>query len=141
MRHHKQLFRHDPANGVYGDCFRTAVACLLDLDPQLLPHDHCELEDGEQMRRMNAWLARRDLVLINFGFPADRPVADLLASMVHAVGRECRFLLSGASPRGTCHVVVAHPTGIIHDPHPDGGGLVGPCPDGFWHITFVGALV
>ena len=33
-----QLNKHDPANGVYGDCGRTVIACLLDLHPSEVPH-------------------------------------------------------------------------------------------------------
>ena len=36
MTPQNQLHKHDPANGVYGDCGRTAIACLLDLHPS--PH-------------------------------------------------------------------------------------------------------
>ncbi len=28
MRPQKQLFKHDPANGVYGDCHRAAIATI-----------------------------------------------------------------------------------------------------------------
>jgi hypothetical protein len=32
VRFTKQLFRHKPDEGVFGDCFRTAIACILELD-------------------------------------------------------------------------------------------------------------
>jgi hypothetical protein len=48
MTPHKQRFRHDPANGIYGDCWRTAIACLLDIQPEEIPHEHRVYADNEQ---------------------------------------------------------------------------------------------
>lgn len=33
MKYNKQLFRHHPEQGIFGDCHRTAIACMLDLEP------------------------------------------------------------------------------------------------------------
>lgn len=38
MQYHKQLCKHDPENGSYGDCVRTCIANLLDLHPSNVPH-------------------------------------------------------------------------------------------------------
>ena len=51
MRPQQQKFKHDPANGSYGDCFRTALACILDLDRDEVPHfnEGLQFDDGNQM--------------------------------------------------------------------------------------------
>lgn len=38
MQYHKQLNKRDPENGVFGDCYRTAVACILDKHPSEVIH-------------------------------------------------------------------------------------------------------
>lgn len=38
MKFHTQEFRHDPENGVYGDCQRAIVASLLGLEMSEVPH-------------------------------------------------------------------------------------------------------
>ena len=45
MTPYKQLNHHDPDNGIIGDCYRTAIACLLDLPPDALPN-YCEGPGG-----------------------------------------------------------------------------------------------
>ena len=52
MTPHKQLNRHRPEEGVFGDCYRTAIACLLDLRPQDVPHVADTSTMAEQDRRM-----------------------------------------------------------------------------------------
>lgn len=32
IKKQKQAFKHDPANGIYGDCYRTGIACILGID-------------------------------------------------------------------------------------------------------------
>jgi hypothetical protein len=61
MTPYKQLVKHDPFNGQYGDCARTAIACLLNMHPSEVEHfleDGCA--DGEVFwRRVNGWLSAR----------------------------------------------------------------------------------
>ena len=144
MTPHLQMFRHDPENGVHGDCFRTAIACLLDMAPGDVPHFNSpELIDmNAQNQLARDWLAERGLALIEFAWPAESVTFDeLIANLRAGAGSDdLHFMLTGQSPRGTCHVVIANGSGIVHDPHPDGGGLVGPS-DGFWWGGFIGRLV
>jgi len=39
MKFYKQKYLHDPGNGVIGDCYRTAIGCILEIDPMELPHN------------------------------------------------------------------------------------------------------
>lgn len=142
MTPHIQLFRHDPANGVMGDCYRTCVACLLDLQPEDVPHVVQSMDDGEACTaRMNEWLAGRGLKFIPMGWPSDQMAMEDALLVASAFSPGTAFLFSGTSPRGTDHVTIARDGEIVHDPHPDGGNLVGPMGDGWWHIEFLGARV
>lgn len=38
MKFHKQRFLSDKANGIFVDCMRTAIACILDLEMDDVPH-------------------------------------------------------------------------------------------------------
>lgn len=144
MTPHLQLNRHNPALGEYGDCFRTAIACLLDLPPAEVPHFTYRVADGEAAdAAARAWLACRGLSLITVPFDGEIPLAELLPAMAQRSGAGVRFILGGASWRGIMHVVIASPAGVEHDPM--GGdpaqALQGPAPDGHWWIWWLGALV
>lgn len=138
---HKQRFRHDPENGVYGDCYRTALACLLDLEPEEVPHENRQMTGEEFLRYYRAWLAERGLTLWYFRYtvPPEQGIAWMFEAMGSWNGDQ-PFMLSGKSPRGTNHVVIATRAGIIWDPHPDGGDLVGPDEDGCYNVEVIGAL-
>ena len=52
-----QTVKHDPENGLYGDCYRACVACLLNLEVDQVPHfyhDGCNSEIGD--KRCREWL-------------------------------------------------------------------------------------
>lgn len=49
------------------------------------------------------------------------------------------YLLGGDAGRGTGHTVVGFGGTIVHDPHPDNVGLIGPMDDGYYWVTFFGA--
>lgn len=136
MKFHKQLHRHDPANGVYGDCQRTVLACLLDLkEPEAVPHfNHDGCPDGVFWDRLDGWLRKKGFARWQVYFPGDIALQDVLQTM----GRTnpgMYYQLAGKSPRNTQHVVICVGDAILHDPHPDGGGIVAPDDtNGMWNI-------
>jgi hypothetical protein len=137
MKYHKQAFRHDPANGVYGDCFRTAVACVLEVPRDEVPHvfhDGCDGPTADE--RMNAWLAARGLMQFVIAFDGkDLSLEQVLAPINCAVGGMPEYLLYGRSKNGTDHVVVCMGNRVAWDPAIDDSGIVGPCNDGYWWIV------
>ena len=148
MRKHKQLFIHDPENKVYGDCFRTCLACLLDRKPAQVPHFFDCGEEGEAREcfdAAHAWLGERGLGLYEWPLNGSLMLDEALA-WIHHYGRDSYTMLTGASIRGTNHTVIVHDGKIVHDPSPLGTdpatALVGPAhsPDGdkYW---FIGVLV
>lgn len=101
--HTQTIFVNDP-RGIPGDCMRTAVASLLDLPTQAVPH-FVLFEDW--FGAFNLWLNGRGLRI--HPLPASN------------VDRECLAL--GMSPRDVEHVVVWGAEGLVHDPHPSRAGI------------------
>lgn len=139
----KQLYRHDPANGVYGDCYRTVIACLLDLAPTDVPHINEDTGASgmkEQGDAMDVWLAGRGLREINIAFPGDTPLADVLSTM-EAMNPGLRFMITGTSRNETNHCVICRSGEIEWDPSLTDSGIVGPADNGFWLASFLGVRV
>ena len=117
MTPHLQKIMHSPDEDRYGDCARTAIACLLDLDPEQVPHwfdGEDEVERRAKERR--DWLKDRGygLLIINY-FPEEtqQEVMDYTAN----ISEDILYLLVGRSSRGECnHTVVCKGSKVIHDP-------------------------
>ena len=140
MTPYKQLLQHDPDNGVYGDCYRTALACLLDEPPQDIPHFNDQNNDMWQVDS-DAWLERRGLLMIRLVTDGQSVDVALAEGKVH-VPYSMFYMVVGDSPRGVGHNVIAHEDRIVHDPStypPDSRGpIIGPHPDtGFFHIEYL----
>lgn len=132
----KQLNHHDPANGVYGDCYRTAIACLLDMAPSEVPH---VFENGggsmeTQFKAMDAWLSARDLTEINIPLVGDCPLDRALEVMGHWSGG-IHYMLTGRSGTGCNHVVICQGREIVWDPSQTCSGILGPADDGYWWFS------
>lgn len=144
MKPQKQLFRHRPSEGTYGDCHRTAIAIVLGLDASDVPH-FMDCADGssadEAHDRCEAWLNARGIATINVLFPGEVPLAEVLNTVAacNPRGRPV-FILGGESRNGVNHSVVACDGRIVCDPSQDESGIVGPCSDGFYWLTFFGHL-
>lgn len=143
MRPQKQLNRHQPAAGIYGDCHRTAIAIILDLNAAEVPHfmDPKHGEPDEAHNLFEAWLNERGICTINMVFPGDTGLSDLLHS-VSELNRRSRpvFILGGESRNGTNHSVVCCDGKIVCDPSQTESGIIGPCTDGYYWVTFFGHL-
>lgn len=114
MTPYKQLIKHDPKNGQYGDCARTTIACLMDRHPQEVPHF---LHDGETdgnifWKRVDDWLGI--FGLRSFGLPFDTDVPGILAAMGNQYP-DLYYMLGCASPTAD-HFVIACGNQIVHDP-------------------------
>jgi hypothetical protein len=137
MRQNKQAFKHNPAAGVYGDCFRTAVSCVLELPRDEVPHvfhDGCDGKTADE--RMNKWLAARGLMQFVIAFEgAGLTLDQVLAPINCATKGAPEYLLYGKSKNGTDHVVVCRGNEVVWDPAIDDSGIVGPCTDGFWWVV------
>lgn len=113
---HQTKFK-DAERGIRGNCLQAAVASVLDLPLDEVPH-FIEHDDWERV----------------------------FSDFLHARGLdyECRYVLRdeppdgyaigyGTSPRGIKHAVVTYGWRMVHDPHPDGTGLSSL--DGWWELV------
>lgn len=136
MRLTKQIFRHDPENGVYGDCYRTAIACLLDLDPQDVPHEHRDLSGDEHVALYKDWLHARGLFRVAVPMQCDSVAWALQVAAHWSDGLP--YIFTGTSRTGVNHCVVGQADKIIHDPSQTEAGIVGPCqPDGYYWVEWI----
>jgi hypothetical protein len=145
MKVQKQLNRHRPDEGIFGDCHRTAIACVLDMDAKDVPHfmdgkHDCEADASH--RAVEAWLNERGLTHINVLFPGETSFDLVLQSVKNSNpnGGPHVFILGGRSRNNVNHSVVCCDGEIVCDPSIDSSGIVGPMDDGYWWVTFFGAL-
>ena len=136
MIRRKQLYRHDPANGVYGDCHRTAIPCLLDLEPIEVPHFGNDYAGPEAFFRREAeWLATQGLCSVSCAYQST--LEDLLRAQ-HHLNQGIYYLLGGKSRTGCGHTVVACGGEIVWDPSLDDAGIIAPFDsDGLYWVTFL----
>ncbi|MCS3725473.1 hypothetical protein [Bradyrhizobium betae] len=141
MKPQKQLLRHNPPAS-YGDCFRTAIAIVLDMDAADVPHFMDGGVSGDDgAAAAEAFLNAHGMTAINIVVDGARPLQAVLDSIAGTNLRQMpAFLLTGTSRNSCAHVVVGCNGDIVCDPSIDGSGIVGPCDDGFYWLTFFGAL-
>lgn len=133
MRPLKQLIKHDPENGAYGDCHRTCLAVILDLEPLDVPH-FCDGPVGETdnwSELEKIWLAKRGLMKAAIPIYGEFSLSWILESLKN-VSPGVPFILGGRSTLDCNHSVVILDGEIFCDP--SGNGIVGPCDDGWWWL-------
>ena len=110
-----QLILHDPENDQYGDCFRTCIACLLEIeDISSVPH-FCDNTNERWVPDLNKRLG-------NFGY-AYIDVTGVNNEWYREQGINTHHVISGMGPRGTRHSVIGLNGEIVWDPHPSRDGL------------------
>lgn len=133
MRIQKQLYRHDPENSVWGDCHRTCLAMLLDMDAREVPHiAHGDPRDWRV--RESEFLAEQGLGIFTVGFQCN--LEAVLHYMLHA-NPGIFYILGGTSKNGTGHSVIGFNDAIVADPSIDDSGIVGPMEDGCYWISIL----
>ena len=135
---HKQEFAHDPENGVYGDCFRTAIACLLDVIVSSVPHFLHDGNADEGIPRAQEYLKRHGLQLVEIPLDGDLESA-LAIGLEYLPG--LNHLLVGESRTGCNHVVICRDGAIVHDPSQTDAGIVGPTDTGHFWLGFLARLL
>jgi hypothetical protein len=127
-----QEYKHDPENGIYGDCARTCLAALLEVPNDNVPHFLWDNPSGEVFnRRLDIWMAQQALSRFIVTFPREVELEALLAYMKH-MNPGVYVCLVGQSKLGCNHIVITLDGEIVMDP--SGNGIVGPCDDGFWYV-------
>lgn len=140
MTPYKQLFGHDPENGIYGDCYRTVIGCLVDVPPDKVPH--FSVVNGPETTGDEAWGACKEF-LKEYGLISIY-VQLLEVDGVQAALDRTAFLwpgiillFNGTSRNGTNHVVIVKDGKIIHDPSPYETGIVGPLQEGYFTVELI----
>lgn len=139
MKYHKQAFLHDPENGVFGDCYRTVLACLLDMERDDVPHfvNTMNYQQWEQavQPKYDAWLSEHGVMELAIPITGDLDSVLEMQKSRGTHGYPCQ--LTGTSRTGCNHVVIVQDGKIIHDPSLTGSGIVGPCDDGYFWLTWI----
>jgi hypothetical protein len=137
-----QLFRHEPHNEIYGDCHRTAIACLLDKEPWEVPHFVGELYTTSRTDyvvdlEVDKWLEQFGLFQAHIHFNGEVGL-DAIFQYMRMWNPYTFYIMGGTSPRGTPHSVICRGGGFYWDPHPEGGFLPRPyTDDGLYQLTFL----
>ena len=131
----KQLIRHDPENGQWGDCWRTCIACLLDLPAAEVPNfvgDACLNRQDQSAADAAArtWLKERGYNIVKFCMNAAPEYANAAKDWFD----DTPYIMTGQSAglKGIAHCVIGQgPFLVLWDVAPGGSGLAGPWRDEF----------
>lgn len=143
MLEHKQLYLHIPEKGLIGDCYRTCIACILNLEVEDVPHFYADLwKPGESSvdqalvdKLAIEWLKQRGILVVQFPLKAvDNEQFYKWAAAY--IAPEIYFMLGCNSSQGG-HAVVVRSDGYMWDPSKNNTGCVGPMDDGYYWITLL----
>ena len=104
MKPQRQLIKHNPESGQYGDCTRTCVAALLNLDADKVPHFGEGGVSGDVFwERVDTYLSTHGLSAISIPFSMD--VGDLL-QVLKSQAPNFYCLLGVGSPNADHSIIV-----------------------------------
>lgn len=130
-----------PDGNVKGDCFRTCIACLLDIHPEKVPlfiGDETAIDPGgDQLNQACDWLIENHgLSIARIFWDGAMLDKDDVLNLCSETIRGHHYLLSGQSSNGLNHCVICRGNKIVHDPKPD-AGIVGPLDGGYWCVEVI----
>lgn len=136
-----QLIQHCPEEGRWGDCQRTCIAAILDMDATEVPHfcdaPHYDKDHEEHWQaRQDRWLAERGLGTFIVAYDGSASMDDVLG-WTSRQSPAVPMILCGTSRRGCNHVVVVLNGEIVCDP--SGSGIVGPSQENTWEVSVIAA--
>lgn len=135
MLHVPPAGRTHNAYGIPGDCWRTAIACLLGLETDEVPHflmwddepdDPLAERFGHRWwRESRRFVRRHSLSLDLAAWPAD-VWTKWTNTDDPGIDPPTYVIATGPTVRGTNHCVIAdaRTLELVHDPRPGGDGLV-----------------
>lgn len=136
MSGRKLKFLHqDGAKRAQDDCYRTAIACLLNLAPEEVPHVYADpattWRDGR--RQMQNWLAERGLCSFVIAVKAENNDLQPLMEWMKDYNPTACFILMGTSKNGVNHSFAVRGGTVVPDHALDDSGIIAPANDGhFW---------
>jgi hypothetical protein len=105
--------------GRQGNCFEACIASLLDMSIERIPDLAAYDDDGEWMGRLNEWLSKMGLAYFEARIPRDEMKGFFS-------DKDFCHVMIGPTNRFTDlqHAVVGRKGQLVHDPHPDGVGVL-----------------
>ena len=138
MKFQKQLNVHNPEAGSVGDCYRTVLACFLDMDPAEIPNFG---EDEDWLQTSADWLWDKGYYPVRLVFAPDPGIESLghknIDLMLALNNPGMYYMLAGNSAGGVGHVVICLDGEIVWDPSPAEVGILGPNDDGCYSVEFL----
>lgn len=114
MKRIKQLIKHDPDNGKWGDCYRTCVAMAMGMEPEHVPH-FCDGGDRSGIDGCRKWLSGQGLGLWRAFYPGEYSFSDILVTFgLYSEG--VPIIMTGYGKRGVNHCVVVLDGEVFCDP-------------------------
>ncbi len=99
-----------------GNCFSACVASILELSLEEIPSFCVYYSPSISAEKFDKWLSEKNLFTILVKFNKNNPPNKKYMGY---------HIIAGQSPRYNCtHAVVGYGDKILHDPHPDGDGLL-----------------
>lgn len=95
---------------IYGDCMRASLCSLLEISDENVPN-FAEYDEDTYHKMISEFLYSKGYRLIY-----TETIDDIPSNIEY-------FMAMGLSPRGNNHAVIYNRNGLIHDPHPFGGGI------------------
>jgi len=97
---------HKPEDGIIGDCYRACICSLLEIDDVDIPNF---VEDKNYPLNVVEFLRTKGF---RMGNSIEEP-----KDMEY-------YMVFGMSPRGFRHSVIYSKGKLVHDPNPEGGGVI-----------------
>ena len=108
MKPIKQKNIHNPEKGIQGDCLRACICSLLEISDEGVPNF---VEDKQYPVQLVNFLKEKGFRL----------------RWVEEEPKDIEYYMAfGTGPRGFRHAVIYSKGKLVHDPHPEGGGLMLP---------------
>lgn len=101
-----QKNKHDENNNIVGDCLRACICSILEISDEGVPNF---VEDDDYPEILSKFLLERNIWL--YSSQEEPQNVDY-------------YMAWGISPRGLQHSVVYSQSKLVHDPHPEGGGVI-----------------
>lgn len=133
----KCMVKDDPDSGLYGDCLRACVACILNLPSADVPHfyhDGCDGLTGTQ--RLRDWLKTRNLTAVWFAYDGSYSRDELLSAWAD-MNPDAPTILMGGTGTGN-HAVVIIGSKVVNNPAWYGGRIIEPGSNTFWNLIVIG---
>lgn len=148
MKYQTQLHSHLPDLGIFGDCFRTCIANLLDLEVREVPHFYQEEYDGGYAdgsdyesdwvkEYIDSWLAERGLQLFRMPVSGEASLETIALQIETLNGRVLYMVQGKSAATGGNHVVIYKGADLLWDPSYSQKGISGPGSDGIYWLMFL----